>query len=288
MGNFIDTVRFAWKSPPQFGEGFHYLETDFGKLRVFDSGGKRPVVVNVPDGPNVIEHQMPLIERLTNDYRVVCFEYPGLGFSYPNGRYNYSFDHGANLLLQVLDTLHLPKVSLLFSCSNGYYAIRAAMDHPERFQHLFLSQTPSVHGLLKWTEKSIPGVLKLPVAGQLVNAIYARKFAQVWYRYALPKNDPSQKDFAQAATRAMGHGGCFCLSSLVQGLTKYKHQPLNLSGTPTTLVWGAQDFSHRKTDKDSLKEHIGDCEVIEFKECGHFPELERTNEYAALIQERIG
>ncbi|MBU3745073.1 MAG: alpha/beta hydrolase [Sediminibacterium sp.] len=55
---------------------------------------------------------------------------------------------------------------------------------------------------------------------------------------------------------------------------------------PTTLVWGAKDFSHRKTDKNSIKQHIKDCEIIEFDNCGHFPELEDTKKFVQLIRER--
>jgi pimeloyl-ACP methyl ester carboxylesterase len=286
-GQLIDTLRYARVSPPPFADGFFYLDTDFGKVRVFDTKGHLPVIINVPDGPNVIEHQFPLIHDLSKQYRVICFEYPGLGFSFPNNTYNYSFTHGATLLLQVMDSLKLEKVSLLFSCSNGYYAIQAGIEHAERFNHIFLSQTPSIDSILKWTEKSIPGMLKIPFIGQLANAIYAEKLVDIWYSYSLPKNHISKQEYTQTAHASIAKGGCFCLSSLVQGLKKNKNSELNLIGVPTTLVWGSLDFTHRKTDKHSIKEHIKNCEIIEFEQCGHFPELENRKEYVRLIQERI-
>jgi pimeloyl-ACP methyl ester carboxylesterase len=287
IGRFVDTLRFTRNTLPQFGEGFFYLDTDFGKIRAFDSGGNRPVIINVPDGPNVIEHHLPLIKELSQSFRVVCFEYPGLGFSFPNRDYDYSFESGSGLLLQVIDILDLSKVSLLFSCSNGYYAIRAAIKNPECFHHIFLSQTPSVAGLFEWAKKSIPGALKVPVIGQLTNAIYAEKLAEIWYKYALPKNHPERIDYSQTARNSLRQGGCFCLSSLVQGLKKEGGTSLSLSGVPTTLVWGSLDFTHRKTDKNSIKSHISDCEIIEFSDCGHFPELEKRKQYVDLIKERV-
>lgn len=286
-GRFIDNIRFVWKSPPQFGEGFFYLDSDFGKIRIFDTGGNLPIIINVPDGPNVIEHQTSLIHKLAKNYRVICFEYPGLGFSFPNSKYDYSFDKGAALLIQIMDILKLDSVSLLFSCSNGYYAIQAAMDNPERFNHVFLSQTASIGSILDWTKKSIPGMLKIPVIGQVANAVYARKFASIWYKYSLPKNHESRHKYSKIASNSIEKGGCFCLSSLVQGLSKNKNSTLQLVGVPTTLVWGAMDFSHRETDKDSIRNHIKDCEIIDFKNCGHFPELENTTDFVRLIRERI-
>jgi pimeloyl-ACP methyl ester carboxylesterase len=286
-GQFIDTLRFSWKSPQNFADGFFYMDTDFGKIRVFDTKGNLPVIITVPDGPNVIEHQIPLINDLSKDYRVISFEYPGLGFSFPNNKYDYSFSNGSNLLLQVMDILKLSKVSLLFSCSNGYYAIQAAIVNPERFNHIFLSQTPSIHSIIKWTEKSIPNMLKVPIIGQLTNAVLAKKLVDVWYKLSLPKNHESKHEYSQIAKSSIANGGCFCLSSLVQGLNKYRKSKLNLIGVPTTLVWGAMDFTHRKTDKNSIKEHIKDCEIIDFNNCGHFPELENRKDYVKLINERI-
>jgi pimeloyl-ACP methyl ester carboxylesterase len=286
-GNFVDNIRFKWKSPVQFEEGFFYLETDFGNIRVFDTKGAKPVVVNVPDGPNVIEHQLPLIQNLSKDYRVVCFEYPGIGFSYPNSRFDYSFKNGADLLVQIMDLLALQKVALLFSCSNGFYAIQAASDYPDRFKHLFLSQTPSTEAMLKWTDKSIPTMLKIPIVGQLSNAIFARKFADTWYKYALPRNHPHRLEYAATAKASLAKGGCFCLASLVYGLKEDRNTPLSLLETPATLVWGERDFTHRKTDKESIKAHIKNCEIIEFADAGHFPELEKTQKYVRLMKERV-
>jgi pimeloyl-ACP methyl ester carboxylesterase len=263
------------------------LNTDFGKIRVFDTKGNKPVIINVPDGPNVIEHQMQLIQELSKDYRVVCFEYPGIGFSYPSAKYNYSFKSGAELLLQVMDALNFQNVVLLFSCSNGFYAIEAASKSPERFKHIFLSQTPSTTALSKWTEKSIPKILNIPIIGQLANALYAPKFADIWYKYALPKDHPDRMAYASTAVNSIKNGGCFCLSSLVQGLRKDKNESLNLDHVPATLVWGAKDFSHRRTDKTSIHNHIPNCEIIEFSDCGHFPELEKTLDFRRLINEKI-
>lgn len=120
----------------------------------------------------------------------------------------------------------------------------------------------------------------------MTNAILAKKLAGVWYKYSLPKNYESSHEYVQTAKTSIAKGGCFCLSSLVQGLNKGKKSELNLIGVPTTLVWGSKDFTHRKTDKNSIKRHIKNCEIIEFENCGHFPELENTRDYVTLIKER--
>ncbi|NVK52803.1 MAG: alpha/beta hydrolase [Flavobacteriaceae bacterium] len=287
-GNFVDNIRFLFKSPLKDNlENTIFLDTDYGKIRCFDTGGNKPVIINVPDGPNVIEHQNHLIKELSNEYRVVCFEYPGIGLSYPNFKFDYSFKAGANLLIQIMDTLKVPEAILLFSCSNGFYATKAASDYPERIKQVFLSQTPSVKAMQKWTEKSIPKVLKVPVIGQISNAIMAKKISSIWYKYALPKESPLRDKYSKIAQKSLSNGGCFCLSSLVQGLKKDRNTLLTNIEVPTTMVWGAKDFTHRNTDKNSIKDHIHNCKIVEFKNSGHFPELENTKKFVGLIKSTL-
>lgn len=286
-GNFIDTIRFAWTPLPNTEDDFFYLDTDYGKIRALDTNENKPVVINVPDGPNSIEHQLPLIRELSKNFRVVCFEYPGIGFSFPNSKFDYSYNHGAELLVQVMDLLDIPNAVLLFSCSNGFYSIKAASYYPDRFKHIFLSQTPSFTSIIAWTEINIPTLLKIPIVGQIVNSVSSKKLAQIWYGKALPKDSVQKQDFIKTSHKCLDHNGCFCLSSLVQGLLAEKNTTLNLPDVSATLVWGAKDYSHRNTDKNTIKDHIKNCEIIEFVNCGHFPELEDTKNFVQLIKERI-
>src|SRR5215470_20312848 len=66
-----------------------YVRTKAGQLRVVDTGGGKPALVLTPDGPCVIEHYDGLIKRFSEQFRVICFDMPGVGFSFP--RYGYCF-----------------------------------------------------------------------------------------------------------------------------------------------------------------------------------------------------
>ena len=288
IGNFIDNLFFSIKNKGfSEREDMYYMDTDYGRIRVFDTKENKPTIINVPDGPNVIEHQFELLKSLSKNYRVICFEYPGIGFSYPNSKFNYSFDSGAKLLFQIMDSLKIEKASLVFSCANGFYALKAASVLPERIKHIFIAQTASIDSMLKWTEKAIPTMLKLPIIGQCANLLMEKKLAHIWYRYSLPKESTIREEFRLKAKEALKTGGCFCLSSLVQGITKEKNTLLNVENAKVTLIWGSKDFTHRKTEKESILQNVPSCEIIEFKKSGHFPELEQVKEFTRLVQERI-
>jgi len=285
-GRIVDNLIFSLKRPSPF-DNLKYINTDFGTIRLFDTGEKKPIIINVPDAPNTIEHQMHLLQALSKNFRVVCFEYPGVGFSYPNPKFDYSFKHGTNLIFQIMEILKIDKASLLFSCSNGYYALNAAMISNQKINHIFISQTPSINAIVKWKKNSIPNILKVPIVGQLTNKLLVNKLTNVWYDIALPRNSDYKAEFKTKAHNAIKKGACFCLSSLVQGLSKETDNNLFINNTKVTLIWGANDFSHRHTSKDSIKEHVNNCEIIEFKNCGHFPELENSKKFVSLVHERL-
>ncbi|MCF6348602.1 MAG: alpha/beta hydrolase [Flavobacteriaceae bacterium] len=290
-GFAIDTARLhirkLWKGfPNSWDANIAMIDTDYGKIRVKDTKGNKPVIISVPDGPNVIEHHDELMTKLAENYRVICFELPGLGFSYPSLAYDYSFDMAAKIIINVMDILQVKRASLSFSCTNGFYGITVAKMIPERIEHLFLAQTPSMHQMKNWTEQNIPKPLRVPGFGQITNSFSEKKLAVKWYNYALPKN-VDRSEYQQKAVDTIKKGGCFCLSSLVQGLTKELNTPLRGIEIPTTLVWGNKDYTHRHTDFNSIKEHISNCKLVEFDDCGHFPELENSTKYVGLINKTL-
>ncbi len=290
-GFIIDTARLKtrklWKGfPTNWGDDITMIDTDYGKIRVKDTKGNKPIIISVPDGPNVIEHHEELMTKLADNYRVICFELPGFGFSYPSLTYDYSFDMTAKIIINVMDVLQVKRTSLSFSCANGFYGITVAKMIPERIEHLFLAQTPAMHQMKKWTKQNVPKLVRIPGLGQIANSFLEKKLAEKWYNYALPKN-VDRSEYQQKAVNTIKNGGCFCLSSLVQGLTKELNNPLNGIEIPTTLIWGNKDYTHRGTDFASIKEHILNAKIIKFENCGHFPDLENSAKYVNLINETL-
>ena len=227
------------------------VDTPVGCVRTYDSGSAGPCVVFVPDGPNVIEHYEVLIGLLSQKLRIVCFDLPGFGFSFPQSSYEHSLDQGARAVLGVLDSLGINKATLAFSCANGFYALRAAQLAPERITKLVLSQTPSLQAMHAWTSRVIPWPLRIPVVGQIAAWLLRKKAAHGWYGMALPRTTAA-KPFQDKALDALSNGACFCLASVVQGLGREQVASLCGVTTPCTMVWGAKDYSHKYTDPMSF------------------------------------
>jgi pimeloyl-ACP methyl ester carboxylesterase len=271
------------------------IDTPVGMVRVYDSdsvdsntresGTTKPCVVFVPDGPNVIEHYEELIGLLSNQLRVVCFDMPGFGFSFPQAGYQHSLDQGARAVLGVLDHLGIAKATLAFSCANGFYALRAAQLAPARVSNLLLSQTPSMAAMHAWTSRVIPWPIRVPVIGQVIAWLSRKKAARGWYKIALPRAS-STTLFQQRAGDALSGGACFCLAGVVQGLAREAIDSLRGVATPCTMIWGALDHSHKFTDPLSLHALVPHAEIVRFEDCGHFPDIEQPARYAMMLVER--
>lgn len=290
-GHILDGIRYILRHPSDkvitsWPDDTNLIDTDSGKIRVKDTGGNKPPLVMVPDGPCVIEHFEPLITELLPHFRVICFDMPGLGFSYPTLSYDFGLEKSTKIIISVLDALNIERATLSFSCVNGYVAIAVAKNFPERVSRLVLAQTPSVHTMKnQWVDHNIPKPLKIPYIGQAINAVLAKKLTSVWYDMALPKKSPHKEGFVSHSLSALHSGGCFCLASIVQGIRNVGDNELNGIEVPTTMVWGNKDWSHQNTEFESLRDHVPHCEIHEFDGCGHFPYLEKPKAFTALLRE---
>jgi pimeloyl-ACP methyl ester carboxylesterase len=266
--------------------GTRLLQTRRGRLRMRDTGGEGPVLLMVPDGPNVIEHHAAVIERLAPHARVICFDMPGFGYSRPPFGYAHTLEQGAQTVLTAMDTLGVTEASLLFSCANGFYAIAAARLAPRRIRHLLLCQTPGISAMPAWTVRNVPRPIRTPLVGQILMRAARRKFAHNWYGMAMP-DKPQRGAFRAAADHALTHGACFCLAGVVQGLSHASDAQLTGVKQPTTLLWGDADRSHKHSRAESLLELLPQAQIRHLPDCGHFPDLEQPQIYAELALSSI-
>ena len=211
-GHFVDSIRHV-RLPSSaviasWPENMNILDTDSGKIRVQDTGGSKPALVMVPDGPCVIEHFEILITELSSHFRVVCFDMPGFGFSYPEFSYDFGIDKSAKVVISVLDVLNIERATLSFSCVNGHVAIATAKSYPERVSRLVLAQTPSIDVMKnQWVDRNVPKPVKIPFVGQVINAAMSKTFASKWYEVALPKSSPYKESIVNHSLIALQSGG---------------------------------------------------------------------------------
>lgn len=270
-----------------------FISTDQADIRVLDvrkSGASAQTLVVVPDPPNVIEHCLPMIEAFSKHVRVVAFELPGFGHSYPNAAYRYDIAGQALGFEELFRRLNIRNAVLDMSCLGAYVGIMYAKAHPERVRHLMLQQVPAFHEAQAWARRAdLRGIIRTPWLGQLFMRGMSRTVANHWYHSALPESHSAHQhaSYVEPAFQALARGGCFCLGDAYQSLLAEPQLPAGPLGQGITVVWGSADRTHANTSHASLLQDQPDADYIEFSQCGHFPSLEMPERYYPLLQSAL-
>jgi len=274
------------------GRDIRMLSVPNGEVRVRVSGSGAEVVVLACDAPVFIEHYDVLIALLVERYRVVCIELPVMGFSVPTPRFGFTLHEQAETVTQVLRALDVAACTLAFPCVNGYLALLLAQNAPELVSRIVVLQTPSWEEEKKWARKIDfrgRGWVATPYLGQLIVSVSRRMIARRWFAKVLGSGADAA-EFSARSTAALDAGCGWGLASLTQAYFSAPAPVFTPISQPALVIWGAQDRTHRATDKDSVLQYFRDAESVSFETSGHSPELEQpglfTEHLVRLIEHR--
>ncbi|KAJ9613310.1 hypothetical protein H2200_003252 [Cladophialophora chaetospira] len=283
----VDLLRMRMRSAPSITNAItrpniSFLHTPFGSLRIRDSGGPLPSIIFACDAPNVVEHYDAIFSLLSPSNRLICVEMPGFGFSYPSPTFDFSLRQYVDVVIHLIESLGLGLVTLMFPCAWSYVAFQLATERPSLVERLIVSQCPCWEESQAWSKRvDSNGMMKVPVVGQLFLAMNQKRVSDGWYDAALPKGQ-AKEEFAGVAGKVLSDGGIFCLASLIQAWSHVKN-PAFLVDTPTVVLWGGSDRTHRRSNPDSVLKYLKRGMIMSYEETGHFPELEDPERFKALL-----
>jgi pimeloyl-ACP methyl ester carboxylesterase len=239
----------------------------------------------MPDPPNVIEHARALTDDLAADHRVVCLEAPGFGFSAAKKGFAFGLDEQARVLIEVLEALGLTGATLAFTCVPAFTGLRVAHLRPDLVGRLVLAQTPSLAEARSWARRvDFRGAVGTPFVGQFLMRALGGVVARAWYKNALP-NGAARDPYLSRALDSFKDGARFSLASAFQALNEEPDDPARLAVERSVhVVWGGDDRTHRRTDKESLRAYAPAATFETWSGCGHFPDLEMPTRFAATIR----
>ena len=120
-----------------------YRTIDIDGLSIFyrEAGPKdaRPLLLlhGLPSSSRMFE---PLLQRLSDRYRLIAPDYPGFGHStWPDPKqFSYTFDRYAELMVHFIEALGLRRYSLYMQDYGGPVGFRMALSYPERIDALIV------------------------------------------------------------------------------------------------------------------------------------------------------
>ena len=273
----------AFKSRP----GMSCADLTEAVIRYRIAGDGPQTLVLAVDAPAVIEHYDVLIKWLEKDFRVVVFETPGCGFSFPRSQFRFDFLEVNDLVAELLRRLALGPYFLAFPCVSAYGAIDLAARFPSLVAGVVIVQAPSWSEQVKWKHgRDRQNILSRPVFGQLALQLLKRKRAPLWLDVAIGRRE-MVAEFVETTDAAFSQGACFCLASAFQRYLTDAEPPLTPVAQPTLIIWGESDRSHRNTDKSSTRQYCSAAVEVRFEHAGHFPELEEPQLFAQTVRDWV-
>jgi len=281
--------------------GIHLIDLPTTKVRVRVAGTGNRTVVFACDMPNVVENYDEVIRLLGNDYRIVCFEQPGFGFSYPKRGFTFTRQAYANALADVLRELAMGPYILAFPCVSIFYGLVVAQQHPDLIEQLVLMQATTWSQQRVWAAKVVGRFLLVtaalplfgtqvtatPYLGQAVWAAVEPSFARRTHPHVIYKAAERQELFQRLTLplyEAFDHGACNCMSSAFQHYFTDAEAAMPRVSQPTLILWATGDRSHKTSDSHGLTAYAPNAAWQEIPDTGHHLDLENPEAVTGAIK----
>ena len=248
-------------------------------------GENGPTIILNADPPLTIESYDQTIASLSRYFRVVVFDVPGFGFSFPKRlNFRYDFDSITQILTRFLRQLNFGPYILAFPCLLGFCGIKIANLNPDLVSHMVLNQIPTWEGALGWREgRNIRGILGTPYLGQIALHLLKTSRCRDWFHLVIADADKADQ-LTDTALWSYQEGACFSLASCFQFyLTADRKPQLEPVKQPSIIIWGECDGSHAKTDKRQTRQLTLDSEEVFIPNAGHSPEVETPDIFTQSV-----
>ena len=251
-------------------ESFLELRDGRFKIRLLDAGQGDPVLFLHGAGGLFWD---PLLDAVAAGHRVVAPEHPGAGDSQGLEHVEDLWD----LVLfynELLDSLELPRVSILGHSFGGMVAAEIAATNPERVNKLAL-----IAPIGLWLdEHPVPDISGVPPE-RIPELVLADPQGPV--AALMPAPDPSNPESLFKAAMTMASILQFIWPLPDKGLSKRLYRVK----APTLLVWGAHDKLVDPAYGEAFAAAIAGARLEVIDGAGHLPNLEQPERTIGLLTE---
>ena len=228
---------------------------------------------------------------LSAHHRVFAPDLPGYGQS-SRPAIQYTVDFYVSVVKQVLESLHLDRVSLVGLSLGGAIALALTLDAPGRVEKLVLVDTYGVQDKVAAHRFSYLYV-QLPLLDEFSNWLIGRSRSLVrWSLLAAVIYNPAHLsdelvDQVYQAAREKGAGKAFTSFQRSEvrwsGLRSNFTNRLHEIAVPTLLVHGAQDPAVPLAYAKRAHALLPHSDLFIMQECRHWPQREKPEEFTRVV-----
>lgn len=283
-----------------------FLDTPRLRIHYEEAGSGREVFVLVHGNFASWRWWTPVLERLPAGWRAVALDLRGCGEN-PGGapdesRSAYDISQLADDLAGFIDGLQLDAIHLVGHSLGGAVALQYALHHQARVRSLTLVSPPPPAGLAAMREGTSTSARLLrrvdpddrPSMDALRSSYRMHRSLGTnrWMlRRAIPEMMPSASLDPALANALLADAARMSPDAMVgflQALHRWNVEA-ELPGLriPTVIVWGAKDELVPRAGLEKMASLLPCGELVIWPDAGHSPQLERPDQFVALLGERL-
>jgi pimeloyl-ACP methyl ester carboxylesterase len=185
----------------------------------------------------------------------------------------------AGWYLQALQDLGLGQVNVIGLSLGGWLAAEMATMCPHQFKRLVLVSAPGIRPPRGEIFDMFLSVGKEFITAGFLDPDNAQEFRQVC------PDDPTREQVE--AWELAREEACRLSWRPYMYYPALPHLLRRLKGLPTLIVWGKQDAIVPLSAGEVYRESIQGSRLVVLDNCGHHPEIERSDEFVRLVREFV-
>ena len=222
-------------------------------------------------------------------FTAVAVDLPGYGGSEVADHLGYSPQNAAQFLIAFADELGIDRFSIVGNSAGGLISGVTALDFPDRVENLVLVGSAGLGKRLSWPLR----LISIPVIGELVyKPEMISKEAMIKRIFYRPPEILDEIVPEMVRVRCLPHGPQVMLQSVRSGVNllglRPEHQILNRLGelrARLLAVWGEEDLVIPPIKVEDVLRVAPDSTVRVLSQCGHWPHMEKPEEFNGILTE---
>ena len=231
----------------------------------------------------------PLVEA---GFKVLALDLPGCGDSDKPKYLSYDPVAGARLIQQFISALGVERLSLVGNSAGGLIVSLFALSYPEKVDRLVLVGSGGLGYRVSWFLR----IASLPVLGDLIYHPRLQNgdglVKRVFHRPPsfLPEVLPEMQRVRElpGSRRAALQSIRSSINLLGLRRDRYVLHRLQRSPVPLMIVWGEEDKVLPVSHAREVQQALPGCVVHIIPECGHWPHMEKAEEFNRLLTRFLG
>lgn len=260
----LGAVEIVEKDANVFGYKLHYREA-----------GKGPTVILLHGLGGDGSRWASTMSALAGEFHVIALDQIGFGES-DKPLVNYNHGLLAEFLVEFMNTIEVPKASLVGHSMGAFVGTFVAVHRPEKIDRLILVDGGSL--------ETPPRSLHLVQIQNGTSLAETREYFELMFFDKKRVTDQLVRDNYLRRLRVS-----YTISRMqearAKGLAIVTQEQAARIQSPTLILWGKHDALLPATDADMLDRVIPNSRTVLLEKSGHIPQVEQPEEFNQLVRE---